>query len=98
MLQALGPSPFLSEVPLATTKSLRVVRYPDHRRRAREVVFTARGPKAEVCRAFWRELRQLRRRADVDEFEQNWRRPFPRRELAQLTAALRRSRRASARA
>jgi hypothetical protein len=79
--------------PAGEEVGLEVVRYPDHRRLSREVVFATRRPKAEVCRAFWRELRQLRRRAGVDEFEQNWRRPFPRRELEEFTAALRKVRR-----
>jgi hypothetical protein len=66
-----------------------IVRYPDHRRRARAVVFATRQPKADVCRAFWRELRQLRRRAREDEFEQNWRRAFPEEELRRFTRTLR---------
>ena len=66
-----------------------VARYPDHRRHAREVVFQTRQQKSDVCRAFWRELRQLRRRTLTDEFEQNWRRAFPEDELRRFTQALR---------
>ena len=46
--------------------TISVARYPDHRRHAREVVFQTRQRKSDVCRAFWRELRQLRRRTATD--------------------------------
>ena len=73
-----------------------VMRYPDHRRASRSVVFDARLSKPGVCVAFWRELRQLRLRARTDEFESNWRRPFPESELKRLTKTLRAFRRRSA--
>lgn len=69
--------------------SFEVVRYADHRRASAAVVFSARLTKREVCGAFWRELRGLRRRRETDEFEQNWRRPFPEAELRRFTKALR---------
>jgi hypothetical protein len=73
--------------------SVEVAHYPDHRRRAREVVFRTRQQRADVCLAFWRELRQLRRRTETDEFEQNWRRAFPEEELRRFTKTLRAHRR-----
>ena len=73
-----------------------VARYPDHRRHTREVVFQTRQQKSDVCRAFWRELRQLRRRTLTDEFEQNWRRAFPEDELRRLTKTFRAHRRRDA--
>jgi hypothetical protein len=76
--------------------TLSVARYPDHRRLVREVVFQTRQRKADVCRAFWRELRQLRRRRTTDEFEQNWRRAFPEDELRRLTKIVRADRRRGA--
>lgn len=68
---------------------LEIVRYPDHRRLSRKAVFSARLSKLDLCRAFWRELRQLRMRKETDVFEQNWRRAFPEEELRRLTKALR---------
>lgn len=53
-----------------------------------EVVFAHRGPRAELCRAFWRELKRLRDRRETDLYEQNWRRPFPEREMQEFTRAL----------
>lgn len=76
--------------------ALEVVRYPDHRRLSRETVFSARQRKPDLCRAFWRELRQLRMRKETDVFEQNWRRAFPEEELRRLTQALRAFRKNSA--
>ena len=73
-----------------------VARYADHRRLTREVVFTTRQTTSDVCRAFWRELRQLRRRTATDEFEQNWRRAFPEDELRRLTKTVRADRRRDA--
>jgi len=73
-----------------------VARYPDHRRLTREVVFQTRQRSADVCMAFWRELRQLRRRTLTDEFEQNWRRAFPEDELRRFTKTIRAHRRRDA--
>ena len=70
-----------------------VAHYPDHRRLTREVVFTTRQTKSDLYRAFWRELRQLRRRTATDEFEQNWRRAFPEDELGRFTKTFRAHRR-----
>lgn len=77
----------------ASEVSVEVTRYPDHRRRASAVVFRTRQQRADVCLAFWRELRQLHRRAGTDEFEQNWRRAFPEEELRRLTKTIRAYRR-----
>ena len=66
---------------------LEVVHYPDHRKlpEAAAAVFSFQGPKADACRAFWEELRDLRSRASRDEFDRQWRREFPERELRELT-------------
>ena len=66
---------------------LEIVHYPDHRKlpETAATVFTFRGPKADACRAFWEELRDLRSRAGQDEFDRQWRREFPERELEVLT-------------
>jgi hypothetical protein len=68
---------------------LEVLRYADHRRASASIVFAVRAAKEELCGAFWRELRGLRRRCETDEFEQNWRRPFPEAELRRLTETFR---------
>lgn len=74
----------------------KVVRYANHRRRNGRVVFSADCTRLELCRAFWRELRELRRRSDTDCFAQNWRHTFPEDELRRLTTALRERKRESA--
>ncbi|HEX8474207.1 MAG TPA: hypothetical protein VF666_09260 [Pyrinomonadaceae bacterium] len=70
---------------------LGVTRYPDHRRRqtARQTVFSHRAPKMEICLAFWRELRELRRRSNEDVFDKNWRRPYPQAEMQEFTKLIR---------
>jgi hypothetical protein len=67
--------------------TLEVVWYRDHGREpgTGEPQFSYRGPKFDVCRAFWRALRALQTNAEVDEFARNWRREFPARELQALT-------------
>ena len=72
---------------------IEVAHYPDHRRLAREVVFTTLQTESDLYSAFWRELRQLRRRTVTDEFEQNWRRAFPEDELRRFTKTFRAHRR-----
>jgi hypothetical protein len=66
---------------------LEVIHYPDHRKlpETATTVFSFRGPKADACRSFWDELRRSRSRAARDEFDRQWRRPFPERELQELT-------------
>ena len=66
---------------------LEVTHFPDHRKlpETAATVFSFRGPKAEVCRTFLDELRDLRSRASRDEFDRQWRRTFPERELEELT-------------
>lgn len=73
-----------------------VVRYAGHGRRGGRTVFALACTRLELCQPFWRELRELRRRSDRDEFEQNWRHPFPEEELRRLTKALRDYRRGPA--
>ncbi|HYG79259.1 MAG TPA: hypothetical protein VD861_02665 [Pyrinomonadaceae bacterium] len=66
---------------------LEVIHYPDHRKlpETASTVFSFRGPKTDACRSFWEELRDLRSRAARDEFDRQWRRDFPERELQELT-------------
>lgn len=71
--------------------SFKVIHYTDHRRLAEtgRVLLTHTGSRLEICHSFWRALRDLRRHIATDEFDRNWRRPFPQTEMQQLTEALR---------
>ncbi len=70
---------------------LDIVRYPDHRRlaAASSTVFSFRGSKLDACLPFWKELRDLHRRTIQDEFDRQWRREFPEREMQELTKRVR---------
>jgi hypothetical protein len=71
--------------------SLTVIHHPTSARRGDDArpVFTHADERLALVLPFWRELRQLRRRAAEDVFERNWRRPFPERELRELTRLVR---------
>jgi cold shock CspA family protein len=68
----------------------KVTRFRGHRRlqEGRRVVFSYQGSTLEICEAFRHELSQLSVRGETDEFEQNWKRAFPLRELQHLTKAV----------
>src|ERR1044071_804230 len=68
-----------------------IIRYPDHRRLATtsSKVFSYRGSKLDACLPFWKELRDLHRRTIQDEFNRQWRREFPEREMQELTKRIR---------
>jgi hypothetical protein len=70
---------------------LEVIRYPDHRRLAAtsSTVFSFRSLKLDACLPFWKELRGLHRRIAQDEFDRQWRREFPEREMQELTKRIR---------
>jgi hypothetical protein len=70
---------------------LEIIRYPDHRRlaEASSNVFSFSGSRMETCWPFWKELRGLRSRSAQDEFERQWRREFPEREMQELTKRIR---------
>lgn len=70
---------------------LEIIRYPDHRRlnAASSIVFSFRSLKLDACLPFWKELRDLHRRATHDEFDRQWRREFPEREMQELTKRIR---------
>ena len=69
---------------------LEVIHYPDHRKLpdTASTVFTFQGPKTDACRTFVDELRDLQSRAGRDEFDRQWRRAFPERELKDLTESM----------
>lgn len=66
---------------------LEVIHYPNHRKldETATTVFSFQGPKADACRTFWEELCDLQSRAGRDEFDRQWRRAFPEREMQELT-------------
>jgi hypothetical protein len=66
---------------------LDVIHYPDHLRigDTATIAFSFKGSKLEMCRSFWQELEDLRSRTEQDEFDRQWRRDFPERELQELT-------------
>jgi hypothetical protein len=70
---------------------LDIIRYPDHRRSQQlaSTVFSFRGSKLEMCWPFWKELRDLQSRTIQDEFDRQWRREFPEREMQELTKRIR---------
>jgi hypothetical protein len=68
---------------------LSVKRHTSHDRRDDGAeVFGYRGTLRAVCAPFCAELQTLGERGETDEFERNWRRPFPSAELRRLCAAL----------
>lgn len=71
--------------------SLKVLHFPDHRRTkgTGRPLFSLTCSKLELCLPFWRALRSLHRDIETDEFDRNWRRPFPAAEMQQLTEAVR---------
>ena len=70
---------------------LDVIRYPDHRRlkAASSTVFKLSASRLDACWPFWKELRDLHRRALQDEFDRQWRREFPEREMQEFTKRIR---------
>lgn len=56
-----------------------VVEYPtiDRLKSESEIVFSHRGKVLDFCRSFYQTFAQLYEDRDTDEFEFNWRQPFP---------------------
>ena len=82
---------FEAEVQAEERVSFKVMHYTNHRRQPEtgRMLFSLTGSRQEICDGFWRALRDLRRHVATDEFDRNWRRPFPQTEMQQLTEALR---------
>ena len=70
-----------------------IYQYPTDERDAteRELVFSHTGTVAEIIKAFGETFDQLYEDRDTDEFEFNWRQPFPYREFESFKAAMNRS-------
>jgi hypothetical protein len=71
--------------------TLEIYQYPtDEREPAlREMVFSHRGTVREICDAFAVTFEQLYQDRDTDEFEFNWRQPFPFREYERFQLGIR---------
>jgi len=71
---------------------LEIYQYPTDEREAteRELVFSHQGSLAEVIRSFGETFEQLYADRDTDEFEFNWRQPFPFNEFAEFKGRLNR--------
>ncbi len=74
------------------TVHFQVVEYPtfDHLQTEGELVFSHHGRVPDFCRAFHQTFAQLYADKDTDEFEFNWRQPFPYEEYAHFEDALNR--------
>lgn len=75
------------------TVNLQIFQYPGERREAaaREKVFEFTGEIRQVCAAFYATFAQMKTDKDVDDFEQNWRQPFPREEFDRFENSLKNS-------
>ena len=75
--------------------NLEIYQYPSDERKVaeREIIFAHDGTVADVCRAFHATFAQLYADKDTDEFEFNWRQPFPLAEFETFEKALKSYRR-----
>ncbi len=70
--------------------TIEIYQYPSEERdaAARELVFSHEGTITDVCDAFAATFEQLYEDRDTDEFEFNWRQPFPLAEFEQFRSAI----------
>ncbi|CAN5117680.1 hypothetical protein BH20ACI1_BH20ACI1_30740 [soil metagenome] len=61
------------------TVFFQVVEYPtfNHQKSEGEIVFSYHGNAKDFCRSFYQTFEQLYNDRETDEFELNWRQPFP---------------------
>lgn len=57
--------------------SFEIFQYPTKQRLEKESVFTHTGDTQEFCQEFHRTFTQLYEDRETDEFQANWRQPFP---------------------
>ncbi|MBX3265800.1 MAG: hypothetical protein KF831_03760 [Acidobacteria bacterium] len=71
--------------------TIEIYQYPTDERDAatRELVYSHTGPIAEIVRAFGETFARLYEDRETDEFEFNWRQPFPYREYEEFKARAR---------
>lgn len=69
---------------------LEIYQYPTDERESteRELVFSHRGTVSDVCQAFAATFNQLYEDRETDEFEFNWRQPFPHREFEEFKSRI----------
>jgi hypothetical protein len=69
---------------------LEIYQYPTEEREAsdRELVFSHRGLIREVCGSFFETFAQLYEDRETDEFQFNWRQPFPYAEYERFSALM----------
>ena len=69
--------------------TLEIYQYPTDERDSveRELVFSHRGKVRDVCEAFAATFEQLYADRETDEFEFNWRQPFPLEEYSQFQSS-----------
>lgn len=70
--------------------TLEIYQYPseERHRMERELVFLHTGKIRDVCRAFLATFEQLHEDRDTDEYEFNWRQPFPFWEFTEFKARM----------
>lgn len=69
---------------------LEIYQYPTEDRESseRELVFSHTGTVSDICRAFAVTFEQLYEDRDTDEFEFNWRQPFPFKEFQEFKSGV----------
>jgi len=74
-----NPEEFDFEFTVTDDVLMEIYQYPtsDRERGKRELVYHFRGDRMDLCKAFYRTFEQLYKDKDTDEFEFNWRQPFP---------------------
>jgi hypothetical protein len=72
---------------------LQIFQYPTADRQAseREKVFEFTGEARQICEAFYATFAQMEKEIHVDEFESNWRQPFPHPEFEAFKSVLQNS-------
>lgn len=62
-----------------------VARYSGHKRSNREVILHHESALMDLCLPFFEAFEDLQRDVAVDEFDKNWRREFPEKEMKELS-------------
>ena len=68
--------------------TIQIFQYPTDERIERELVFAYTGDPVEIAESFYETFTQLYEARETDEFEMNWKQPFPDAEFARFRSAL----------
>jgi hypothetical protein len=68
--------------------TLEIIEYPSEERETKSTVFVHEGNATDIVNAFYQTFSQLYEDRLTDEFEQNWRQPFPFAEFQELEKCL----------